>query len=273
MKPFENVLICTDLDGTLLGSDRRVSRENLEAIARFQAGGGYFTFVTGRMPSCITDIYETVRPNAPVGCINGGGIYDGEAKRYIYTRELSRDALELARYALDAFPEIGMQIDTFENIYFCRENESMEWFRKITGVPNLTASLDEVDEPFAKLVFGDRNVWRMDALRELLAKHPLASEFDFVRSEKTLYEIMPKGTNKGCALPLLAEHLGIPASRVIALGDYNNDVEMLRTAGVGIAVANAVPEAKAAADRVTVSNDEHAIARVIEELESGEIVL
>ena len=273
MKPFENVLICTDLDGTLLGSDRRVSRENLEAIARFAAGGGRFTFVTGRMPSCVTDIYETVHPNAPFGCINGGGLYDGAAKRYIYTHALDRDVLELVHCAMDALPDVGMQIDTFENIYFCRENSAMEWFRVITGVPNLTARPDEVDEPFAKIVFGDQNVSRIDALREVLEAHPLAGRFDFVRTEKTLYEILPKGINKGCVLPRLADHLGIPLSRVIALGDYNNDVEMLRAAGLGIAVANAVPEAKAAADRVTVSNDEHAIAQIIKELENGEIEL
>ena len=273
MKPFENVLICTDLDGTLLGSDHVVSQENLEAIARFQAGGGYFTFVTGRMPSCVTEIYETVRPNAPFGCINGGGLYDGAAKRYIYTHALDRDVLELVHCAMDALPDVGMQIDTFENIYFCRENSAMEWFREVTGMPNLTARPDEVDEPFAKIVFGDRDPSHIDELIACLAKHPKAERFDFVRSERTLYEILPKGINKGSVLPRLAQHLGIPMSRVVALGDYNNDVEMLRAAGVGIAVANAVPEAKAAADRVTVSNDEHAIARVIAEIEDGTLSL
>ena len=62
-------------------------------------------------------------------------------------------------------------------------------------------------------------------------------------------------------------------SHTVALGDYNNDVAMIRMAGVGIAVANATEEAKNAADRITVSNEEHAIAKVIEEIESGEIRL
>ena len=273
MKRFDGILICTDLDGTLLDSDRRVSEENLAAIRRFEAAGGLFTFVTGRPPSCVTEIYNTVRPNAPFGCFNGGGIYDAEAGKYVYTHGLEHDALELVRDALDAIPEMGVQLNTFENIWFCRDNAAMEWFREVTGVPRLLAELDEVREPLAKVVFADLDVSHIDALSRVLASHPRAAEFDFVRSEKTLYEILPKGVNKGALLPHLAAHLGLPLSRVIALGDYNNDVEMLRAAGLGIAVANAVPEAKAAADRVTVSNDAHAIAQIFAELENGEIGL
>ena len=72
-------------------------------------------------------------------------------------------------------------------------------------------------------------------------------------------------------LPRLAEHLGIDMSRTITFGDYNNDVSMLKAAGLGVAVANATAEAKAAADLVTVSNEEHAIAKVIYDIESGRI--
>ena len=71
----------------------------------------------------------------------------------------------------------------------------------------------------------------------------------------------------------LCEHLGIPMSRTIAIGDYNNDIGMIRAAGVGVAVANALPEVKAVADFISTSNEENAIARVIEALDKGEIVL
>ena len=70
----------------------------------------------------------------------------------------------------------------------------------------------------------------------------------------------------GACFSELAEHLGVDMSRTIAIGDYDNDASMLAAAGVGIAVSNASKAALAAADRVTVSNEEHAIARVIEEI-------
>ena len=80
MKSFEGILICTDLDGTILRDDKTVSEENREAIEYFKSEGGYFTFITGRMPYFAKDIYEMIKPNAPIGCINGGGIYDFEKR-------------------------------------------------------------------------------------------------------------------------------------------------------------------------------------------------
>ena len=81
-----------------------------------------------------------------------------------------------------------------------------------------------------------------------------------------LYEILPKGVSKGSALPILAKSLGVDMKNTIAVGDYDNDITMLKAAGVGYAVSNATAAAKAAADKITVSNEEHAIAKIISEL-------
>ena len=271
MKRFEGILICTDLDGTLLKNDGSISLENREAIEYFKAEGGYFTFITGRMPYFARDSYERVSPNAPVGCINGGGIYDYVADRYIYTRELQRDVLELVAHVDRSIPGMGIQINTFERIYFATENEATVAFRRFTKVPDLFRAYDAVDEPFAKIVFCD---WRLEAMAEVervLKAHPRAEEFTFVRSEKWLYEILPRDSHKGKALLPLAAHLGVDPRRTVAVGDYDNDIGMLREAAVGVAVANASPAALAAADRITVSNEEHAIARLISDIESGAI--
>ena len=126
----------------------------------------------------------------------------------------------------------------------------------------------EVDEPIGKIVFCDENE-RLVHAKALMEAHPLASEFDFVRSAGDLCEIMPKGIDKGTVLPKLAEHLGVDMRRTVAVGDYNNDLGMIRAAGMGIAVANAVEEVKAIADHITVSNEEHAIAKIISDIENG----
>ena len=95
MGKFDGVLICTDLDGTLYRKDKTISEENKEAIEYFKREGGYFTFITGRMPYYSLDAFNSVRPNVPFGCINGGGLYDGAAKDYVWTAALEREALEL----------------------------------------------------------------------------------------------------------------------------------------------------------------------------------
>ena len=84
---------------------------------------------------------------------------------------------------------------------------------------------------------------------------------------------MPKGASKGQALGKLAEILGINLNRTIAVGDDNNDISMLKAAGIGSAVENAVEEVKAVADYITVSNNHHAIADIIGKLDRREIII
>ena len=269
MGKFDGILICTDLDGTLLRRNKTISEENLRAIEYFKSEGGRFTFITGRMPYFVSSIYETVEPNAPFGCINGGGLYDHVAQRYVWAETLPREAIALAEYADRNIPGLGIQINTLHVLYFCRENEAMVRFRRATGMPNITCEFEDVHEPIGKILFGDTDPGKLERLAELLQSHPIADHFDFIRSEAILYEILPKGISKGTALQKLCEVLNLPIERSIAIGDYDNDIGMLRAAGIGIAVSNASAGAKAAADYVTVSNEEHAIARVIAELDSG----
>ena len=269
MKKFEGMLFCTDLDGTLYASDHTVSKENLDAIEYFKSQGGYFTFITGRVPKTSKAVCDTISPNAPYGCLNGGGIYDPVKEEYLWNTRLPEEMLTLVREVDRRLPDMGIQFSAEKEIYFCKDNSAMAWFRKITGLPMASCHYEQVTEPVLKVVFGHEEESQIQALAALLAAHPLADRFDFIRSERRLYEILPKGMSKGNLLVRLAELLDVPMENTIAVGDYNNDVSMIRQAGRGFAVANAVEEAKAAADYVTVSNDEHAIAAIVEGLEKG----
>ena len=71
MGKFDGILICTDLDGTLYRNDKTISKENKEAIEYFKREGGWFTFITGRMPYYSQQAYNAAKPNVPFGCING----------------------------------------------------------------------------------------------------------------------------------------------------------------------------------------------------------
>ena len=266
MKKFEGILLCTDLDGTLLRDDKSISKENIDAIEYFMSEGGYFTFITGRLPYFVQNIYNALNPNAPLGCINGGGIYDHRRGEYLWTRELSNECYELVDKVYEEIENIGIQVNTFKRIYFSTENETMKNFRRLTGVENAVKPYREVDEPIGKIVFGDESNENILKLASLLASHPKAYKFDFIRSERVLYEILPKGNSKGDVMLRIADILGVNHAKTVAVGDYSNDISMLKMAGVGIAVSNASEDAKAAADRITVSNEEHAIAKIISEI-------
>ena len=270
---FDGILICTDLDGTLYRGDKSISRENREAIEYFKKEGGRFTFITGRMPYYATDAYKAICPNAPFGAGNGGALYDGERGDYAWTAEpLPQSVGELIEAVVAEIPEVGVQYASHYETFFARENEMMVYFRAVTGVPNTTCKIGACPAPIAKILFGGEDAL-MQRTERILRAHPRAAEFDFIRSEERLFEILPKGISKGVAIEKLCAVLGIERKNSIAIGDYNNDVPMLREAGLGVAVSNACPEALAAADLITVSNEEHAIARIIYDLRDGKIKL
>lgn len=273
MGKFDGILICTDLDGTLLKNNKTISRENIEAIDLFKREGGFFTFVTGRMPFFVSDIYRAIKPNVPFGCVNGGGLYDYIHGKYIWTSVMP-SAVNTLIACIDAqFPEVGIQVNTFEKTYFCKENLTMKKFRAATKLENLVCHYQDVKEKVAKIVFGTEDDAEILEIEAALRSHPLAGDFDFIRSERTLFEILPKGISKGTSIAKLCAHLGIDGNKTIALGDYNNDIPMFRAAKLGIAVSNACPEALDAADLITVSNEENAVAKVIDDLYTGKILL
>lgn len=266
---FDGVLICTDLDGTLYRNDKTISTENREAIEYFKREGGSFTFVTGRMPYYSMDAYRAVAPNVPFGCVNGGGVYDGATGEYLWTCDMPDNVCDLIQCVDERFPKVGIQVCCYQKSYFSKENSVMAYFREVTNVPNLVCHYRDVKDPIAKIIFGIETEEEMLAVEKILRAHPLAKNFNFIRSERILFEILPKGVNKGLALTKLVECLHLDIEKTVAIGDYNNDVGMFEAARYGIAVSNASKAALAAADFVTVSNEEHAIARVIHDLENG----
>ncbi len=268
---FKGILLCTDLDGTLFRKDKSVSKENEEAIRYFKEEGGTFSFITGREPSVVGDVCELVKPNAPIGCLNGCGIYDYQKGRLLWSVALKKEAKTIVDAIAEMFPNIGIHIACADHVYFQQDNDCTQHFRDITGAPHLIANFGEKSGQVLKVVFASFDADELQRVKDALHGHPFAAHFDFVQSERTFYELLPKGASKGALLLKLAELLNIDRRKTIAVGDYDNDISMIRDAGIGYAVANAQPSAKAAANRVTVSNEEHAIAKIIEDLDLGRI--
>ena len=268
MGRFDGWLILTDLDGTLLRNDKSISEENRQAIRRFQAEGGLFSFVTGRIPQGAKAVAEVIQPNAPCGHSNGGCIYDHRIQKELWGRSVPPSAIAFAADVLAQFPSLGLIVCTHEDVYFHCKNEATEEFRCNEGFADVMRDMHTVDEPIAKIMFTTDSEQQMQALMAQLPKHPSANEVSLIRSDVSYYEILPKDACKGELIPPLSELTGVPVERIIAVGDNDNDASMLKAAGIGIAVANASNAAKAAADHVmTITNEQHAIAYIIRELE------
>ncbi len=271
MKKFDGVLFVTDLDGTLLKNDKTISKENIDAIEYFKSEGGIFTFITGRLPIATRRIFDLIRPNAPCGCINGGSIFDYKKNELLWSVDISRSVLELVEYVDKNLPDMGIEVNAHDKIYFCKKSVATEKHRMNEKFQDLSCHYNDVKEPIAKILFAHEDEWMMSRLIDLLKVHPRSKDFEFIRSDVEYYEILPKGINKGRAVLTIADLLGIDPAKTIAAGDNDNDASMLSMAKLGIAVSNASDTAKQAADYITVSNEEHAIAKIIEKLDNGKI--
>lgn len=266
---FKGILLCTDLDDTLLTTgDKLLSKTNKEAVEYFMAEGGFFTFATGRVPMGARLVLDMIRPNVPMICFNGGGIYDFEANKMLWGKQLDRAALQVAEFVEERFPDIGIEVCTESNLYFCKDNRIGEMHRNHEQLQHNNLDYHNIFVPWKKVIFLAEES-EMQGLAEGLESSPYAGRYRFVQSSPNYYEMLPPETSKGAALSELAKILGVTKEKTIAMGDNFNDIEMIENAGVGVAVANAVPELRAAADVITVDNDSNAAAAVIASLEIG----
>ncbi len=265
MNKFEKILLATDLDGTLLRNDKSISKENLDAIEYFRSEGGMFTFITGRVPSAAKHIYDILKIDVPAGCINGGGIFDYGKNEMLRTQPLDKSAFELIEFTEKEFESIGTEVVLWNRAYFSKKNAFTEKHRIDEKFEDLTLNYRDVKEDVSKILFADEGKV-LEELEKVIKNHPLAENFSFLRTDEHYFEILPKGTDKSNAIEKIAKICG--AGTTVAVGDNDNDALMVKKADVGFAVSNATEKTKSCADFVTVSNEEHAIAKVIEKLES-----
>lgn len=267
MGKFDGYLLCTDLDDTLLSDDKTVSEENIKAINYFMSEGGFFAFSTGRVPDGIRGTLKYIKPNVPVVTFNGGSIYDFEKEEYLWSSYLGEGAKEVVEFVEREYPPAGIEICTAKGVNFSRINPRVEEHRLLENVPPNNNHYTEVKEPWQKVIFIMEPEY-MQGIKELIAKTNFFEKFLFLQSAPYYYELLPLGMTKGTGVLKLAEILGIKRDKLIAVGDNDNDAEMVKVAGIGVAVANAVESVKNNADWMVADNNHHAIAKVIEKIEN-----
>lgn len=264
---FSGYLLVTDMDGTLLGADKSISDENLQAIERFVALGGRFTLATGRIVSSVRRYVDRLPVNAPAILYNGGVIYDFADDRTVWERTLPlADAKAVMERMLRHYPGIGAEIypKGWDVPFLVNRNEVTARHFRVEGFEERPDPVPP--EPWNKILFAWEPA-RLNDITPMLPELMGAAEMEWIRSDDKYLELLPKNSTKGHALDELVRLIGIDPAKSIALGDHLNDLEMLRRAGVGVAVANAHPELRAAASHHGKHHEEHAVADVIAWLE------
>lgn len=260
MGKFDGKLLVSDMDSTLLNDDHKVTRENFEAIKYFESEGGTFTVASGRMVDAVRIYLDRILINAPAILHNGAKMYDFTTETVIYEKLIEEKRKVAYRRVYETQPQFGLEVYSKEHIYVLRE--CFETPRLKATPYNVTYSMPENiwDEKWVKaLIIGEET--ELDKFESIYR-----TEYDSgtsVRSGKRYLDIVANGVSKGRGVEFLSKKLGISQSNIYTVGDNMNDFEMIRFAGHGFAVANAVEQLKSAAEIVP-TNNESAIAYIIE---------
>ena len=254
-------MITIDLDGTLLRSDGSVSDRTVQAA---RDKGVVVAIATGRM-------YQTARPygerlglgDSPLLLFAGGLIETLESKKILFQQVIPREwAQELA----DLARRRGWQLQTYidDVLRAARDDEWIRDYERITHSKACICGDDfyHVQGDCNKLL--SRGGHDDLVARKALIEKTFPGRFNVLFSAPTFLEIMPQGVDKGEGIRRLGELYGIGTDEIMALGDSQNDLDMLKAAGFPVAMANAAEEVKAAAAYVTASNDDDGVAAAVE---------
>lgn len=267
MGKFDKILLCTDLDDTLLTSDKKVSDKNTQALKYFMDNGGLYTFATGRVPQGAKLIRKYIEPNTPMISYNGGAIYDFKTSEFIWFLELDDKAIEVLEYVDKNLPYAGIEASSSNSIYFCKVNHIVEEHKNLENFPDNYIDYHNLPEKLMKVIFMVEP-WEMNGFKAEIAKTEFTKYYSFIQSSPFYYELLPYGSSKGAGLKKLKEFTH--ARFTIGMGDTENDISLVRDADLGIAVNNATPDVKAAADYITDNDHNHdAVWEIIEKLDKG----
>ena len=256
-------LIAIDIDGTLITDEKVITEGTKRALEQAIAKGAHVTLATGRMYASARKIAMQTGLNVPLITYQGSLIKNVMDEEVLYECAVPDTA---ARKLLQFCKEHNLHIQLYINdeLYAHEDNEKLQDYVKLNNISyKIEPDLDKLLEiPSTKILMIDTPE-RLDeltpAMRELLGP-----EVFIVKSKPHFLEVTHRDGMKGNALRFLANHFGCTLEETIGIGDSWNDHDLVETAGLGVAMGNAVPSLKEVADYVTLSNNEEGVRHAIE---------
>jgi Cof subfamily protein (haloacid dehalogenase superfamily) len=264
-------LIATDLDGTLLDDDMEATQGNREALARCSQNGIHVVVATGRSFAFVPQNIKEIEEIEYLICANGAKIHNIKTHEQIYARYLSRESVESVWdlvSSTDIMTEICVDGETYVTEVCYNDPEYYgipDWFSKfvtdsrlvVDDLPAFTkAHIDQIEN----IHFTYATKEMRDYLYERLSG---SDQYELSAAMPFNWEIGGAGVNKADAIRFLCEKLDISPSETMCIGDNGNDVAMIAYAGIGVAMENAVPEARVAADFITLACEQDGVAYAI----------
>lgn len=262
-------LVVSDVDGTLVRSDKSLSDTVVAAAERLRAAGVHFSLISARPPSGICWIAERLGLRGQIGAFNGGTILEPDGTI------LSAVTLDpsVSLQTLDALDAAGVDIWLFADgaWYALTEDNPRVPREKLSSNvdPVIVSDLRSLTARVDKIVGVSEDESLMARLERDLAA-ALGHRAHVARSQPYFLDVTAPAANKGDGVTALAAAAGVGLEEVAVLGDQRNDLPMFARAGLSIAMGQAPDEVRAAADQVTLPNDEDGVAYAIDTILLGD---
>jgi hypothetical protein len=258
-------LVISDVDGTLVDTQKRVTERTRQAVATLRARGIGFTIVSSRPPFGLRMLVETLGITAPVAAFNGGAIAS-PALQILDQRNIDRD---VARGIVSFLDEQKVSSWLFTGGEWLTRDPAGVYVDHETNTvqqgPHIVDSFDAFIGRAGKIVGVSDNFARLEAI-ERQAQSQFAGAATVVRSQSYYLDFVAFGVDKGLAVRELSKAIGVPFSQIVTFGDMENDVPMFRQTGFSIAMGNASDAVKGQAHEATLTNDEDGFATAVERL-------
>lgn len=253
------------MDGTLLDSKKQIPDNVRSAIDRFRSLGGHFTVATGRTIQAFEQYVTMLELDMPVIMYNGAAIHDYVKGETIYTHPLPDTAKAMAIELLEKMPRAGGEVLKTNGTYVFSNTEYQQLHTRLCNIVPEYRLLPEIEDGgWLKVLFSmaPEDVGLMELLVKQLGFDKYA---DFVKSADIFLEMLPPGVSKGSALRHYRDLEGMEGFTFVSVGDYDNDLEMIKAADLGACPANAEDIIRNNSDLVlTKNNDEGAVAELID---------
>jgi Cof subfamily protein (haloacid dehalogenase superfamily) len=260
--PVTSKLIALDIDGTLLSGSLTVLPKTKAALQAVAEKGHHVVLASSRPPRSVRKVADSLELGASV-IISFGGAYILKGDQVLFEQTLTPS---LATEMIARVREAALHVSLYsaESWFIEQDDLWAEQEANIVGfTPTLVGDLMRHTKHVHKfLVMGKAE--KIAVFREALVSSNL--NVDAVRSKPIYCEVNPHDVHKASAINVVAQHLGLTRLDVIAFGDGENDLTMIREAGVGVAMGNAIPAVQEVAKLVTTSNDEDGIAVALQQL-------
>lgn len=250
-------LVAIDLDGTLLNDSKQVSDQTVDALRCLPPQGVRVVIASARPPRSVRHIYARLGLDTWTINYNGALIWDEHTRRVVFHQPMDciivREIIDRARAA---FADVLVGCEILDRWYTDRETQTYTTETGRLFRPDGVMPVDEFcNQPITKLLL----LGEPERLRTLEPIFYDYGQVSAVRADPELIQVMDRRASKAAALKLVAAHYQVPMKRVMAIGDAANDVPMLKAAGVAVAMDNAHPLVKQAADWVAPSNNDHGV--------------